>query len=64
MAEKCFACDRPLGGPSARAVTLDKAQTVYVGWECYRHILSAGDKGYQPPKGGPRLFAVTHGEER
>jgi hypothetical protein len=50
---KCFACDRPLGKNPHRAVTEDGAQIVFVGGECWKLI---GPNGYQPPKGGPRLF--------
>lgn len=59
---RCFACNRPLGGHPASADTRD-GQVVYVGGECERHILAAGDDGYQPPKGGPRLYPMKAGHE-
>jgi len=34
-------------------------QTVFVGPECFKHIRAAGDEGYQPPLGGPRLFEMS-----
>jgi len=56
--ERCFACGRKLGNrPAAMADTRD-AQTVFVGSECFRLITTAGDAGYQPPKGGPRLWIM------
>ena len=58
MKEKCFACDRPLGKNPARVDTRD-AQTVYVGSECAKLVAAAGDAGYQPPRGGPRLYPIT-----
>jgi hypothetical protein len=51
---KCFACDRRLGRNPYRAVTADK-QIVFVGSECYKNIKD--ESGYQPPKGGPKLYA-------
>jgi hypothetical protein len=59
MKTRCFACDRPTGNNPRRAVTEDgrspatNGQTVFVGSDCYKKI---GPDGYQPPKGGPRLF--------
>lgn len=51
--EKCFACDRKLGRNPHPAVTEDLGQIVYVGSECYKNI---SYDGWQPPKGGPRLY--------
>lgn len=56
---KCFACDRKLGKNPKVADTRDD-QWVYVGRECYKHILAAGSVGWQPPKGGPRLFILDN----
>jgi hypothetical protein len=58
MADKCFACDRTLGRSYALVDTRDD-QLVYVGSECFKLVVASGDRGYQPPKGGPRLYAVT-----
>lgn len=53
--ERCFACDKPLGENPHLVDTRD-CQTVYVGSECFKQISKAGNDGYQPPKGGPRLY--------
>ena len=59
-AKRCFACDRKLGKNPYLVDTRD-AQTVYVGSECYKLIRVAGEAGYQPPAGGPRLFLLPRG---
>jgi len=56
--DRCFACDRPLG-KTPRLVDTRDAQQVFVGVECAKHIDRAGDAGYQPPKGGPRLYPIA-----
>ena len=56
--ETCFACDKPLHGNPTLADTRD-GQTVYVGPECLRRIRAAGEAGYQPPRGGPRLYLIN-----
>lgn len=58
MNERCFACNRKLGKNPQQADTRD-SQVVLVGSECYRLIVEAGELGYQPPKGGPRLYPIT-----
>jgi hypothetical protein len=60
---KCFACEKPVGAKSHLAFTPD-GQSVYVGRECYNLIESAGDRGWQPPKGGPRLYTLSANPER
>lgn len=55
--EKCYACDRKLGR-RPRLVDTRDAQTVFVGTECFKLIEEAGEAGYQPPKGGPRLYLL------
>jgi hypothetical protein len=57
MTAKCFACDKPLGKTQRRVDTRDD-QTVFVGCECFRKVQAAGADGYQPPKGGPRLYPM------
>lgn len=59
MPERCFACDRLLSTrkPPVRVDTRDD-QTVYVGPECAKHVLKAGPDGWQPPKGGPKLYPL------
>jgi hypothetical protein len=55
--DRCFACDRPIKGTLHTAITSD-GQSVRVGIECALKIHRANDRGgYQPPKGGPFLFA-------
>jgi hypothetical protein len=58
MDEKCFACGRKLGKTPKLVDTRD-SQLVYVGVECFKEIQRAGEVGYQPPKGGPRLYLMT-----
>lgn len=54
--DQCFACGRKLHEGMERIVDTRDAQTVYVGPECYRKIKAAGEIGYQPPLGGPKLY--------
>lgn len=54
---RCFACNRPLGKSPVIVDTRDD-QTVYVGRECYKLVVAAGETGYQPPLGGPRLYLL------
>lgn len=62
--EKCYACGKPI--PKKRQplivnVALDD-QNVYVGPDCYRRIVKAGDDGYQPTRKaqpfGPKLYSL------
>lgn len=58
---KCFACDRPFRTAAVRALaSTSDGQTVYVGPECYRHVIACEADGYQPPKGGPRLYELRY----
>lgn len=57
---RCFACARKLGKNPNIADCADE-QTVYVGAECFNLIRKAGEAGYQPPKGGPRLYLLPPG---
>lgn len=54
---KCFACGRKLGASPRWADTRDD-QRVLVGRECAKPIEHAGEHGWQPPKGGPRLYPL------
>ena len=58
ITSKCFSCGRKLGKGRALADTRD-SQIVFVGSECIKLIGNSGKTGYQPPKGGPRLYTVT-----
>lgn len=60
MKERCFACDRILGRNPYPVDTRDD-QFVFVGSECYKLIKAAREAGYQPPKGGPRLYTIPRG---
>ena len=57
IALRCFACDRKLG-KNPKLVDTRDAQLVFVGSECHKMIVQAGESGYQPPLGGPRLFLI------
>jgi len=58
--ERCFACDKRLSRP--QIVFLEdrlsdlRQYEVHVGPECFARVEAAGAAGYQPPKGGPRLY--------
>jgi len=54
---RCFACGKKLGKNPTLVDTRD-AQLVYVGSECLKLILAAGEAGYQPPGIGPRLYPM------
>ena len=58
--DRCFACDAPLKRPefvfTEDRMSDGRAYEVYVGPECFKHVKAAGDAGYQPPKGGPKLY--------
>ena len=56
--ERCFACDRIIRSKNPMRADTRDAQVVFVGSDCHRKIMEAGDGGYQPPKGGPRLFPL------
>ena len=60
MIGRCFACDRKLGRNPAIIDTRD-GQTAFVGAECFKLIIKAGDSGWQPPKGGPKLYPIPKG---
>lgn len=60
--DKCFACDkklnhRPLAFDLTYWARTNDDQFVHVGSKCITRILKAGKVGYQPPKGGPKLFS-------
>lgn len=56
---QCFACGKILP-KTRRLVTCADEQDVYVGPDCYAHILAAGAAGFQPRRGGPRLYTLEH----
>lgn len=59
--ERCYACDKQIRNTPYLVDTRD-AQVVFVGPECFKRIRDSGPDGYQPPKGGPRLWTI-HGAE-
>ena len=59
MRARCFACDRQLG-KTPQLVTCADEQDVFIGAECAKHVAHAGAEGWQPPKGGPRLYLLAH----
>lgn len=54
----CFACNKLIKAGNEKLVDTKDAQLVFIGPECYKKVVKAGDKGYQPPLGGPRLFLI------
>lgn len=56
MMAQCFACGKLLKRQRL-AACLDE-QTVEVGPDCFKKIAAAGRDGFQPPRGGPRLFTL------
>lgn len=54
---RCFACGKVIrtGGKKHLADTRD-GQLVWVGPDCFKHIEDGWNLGYQPPRGGPRLY--------
>lgn len=57
--EHCFACGRVIRHKVPFKADTRDAQIVYVGPECFKLVAAAGEAGYQPPKGGPRLYPVA-----
>lgn len=55
---KCFACDRELPMTKMHLVACIDDQAVWVGSECFKHIKRSGIEGYQPPRGGPKLYTI------
>ncbi len=60
--EKCFACGRKTG-KSPELVDTRDGQLVYIGSECFKLVQTAGEEGYQPPLGGPRLWLIRQGKK-
>jgi hypothetical protein len=60
--DRCFACGRTLGNRPQLVRVQDEHTRVYVGRECAQLVLQAGAVGWQPPRGGPRLYALTEDE--
>lgn len=54
----CFACGKPFVSENPHEVDTRDDQKVYVGPDCYRRVMKCGEDGYQPPRGGPRLYPM------
>lgn len=61
--EKCFACGKKLGEDPTLVDTRD-GQTAYIGSECAKFVSQAGESGYQPPRGGPKLYPLKNSSPR
>ncbi len=59
MTKVCFACGRRLGR-NPKLVTCIDEQDVFVGTECGKLVEQSKEAGYQPPKGGPRLYDLRY----
>lgn len=63
--EKCYACGRAFRRNGFGLVVYHPAvltrdgQRQFVGFDCYEKVRDAGPEGWQPPRGGPRLFLET-----
>ena len=64
MTAKCFACGKKFRTAARWTVRCSDDQWVEVGPDCYRKVEAAGDAGYQPPLGGPRLFLIPTSEAK
>lgn len=68
VGETCYACGKKLGKSHAHARVTgeepDENNRYCVGSECDKLIRKAGEKGYQPPKGGPRLSPHEEGAKK
>lgn len=59
--DKCFCCGKPFRGSAKHLVDCGDDQLVFVGPDCYRHIVSVGCGGYQHPRGGGALLYPFEG---
>jgi hypothetical protein len=57
---ECYACGKRTKGVRSFTLTVclsdDDGRRVPVGPDCHKKTRLAGVRGYQPPKGGPRLY--------
>lgn len=56
--DKCFACGKAFRDGKKLLADTREDQKVFVGSACMKKIIRAGEAGYQPPLGGPRLYPV------
>lgn len=52
----CYSCGKRMS-TTAHLVYTEDHQPQFVGPECSRRIRREGASGYQPPQGGPKLYA-------
>ena len=58
MKQRYYACDRAMKPAGAPVYTADDGgQRQFVGPDCYLQVQAAASAGFQPPRGGPRLYA-------
>ena len=57
---KCYLCSKSLTREKYLVDTRD-SQTVYVGGDCYRKIISAGEEGVAVTGSGLRLYVMPNG---
>lgn len=57
LTDYCFCCGRKLGMFPVLVDTRD-AQTAFIGRRCWKKVRDAGDDGYQPVRGGPKLYPL------
>ena len=62
MKEKCFACGKVIHRAVPLLADTRDDQVTFVGADCWRKVKEAGEAGYQPPRGGPRLYPFPIGE--
>lgn len=53
---RCYACGKPLRSWQTAYMLDDDQAAQPVGSDCFRHVVQAGERGWQPPQGGPPLF--------
>lgn len=60
---RCFACNKPVRTSAVRLADTRDDQIVEVGPDCFKRIHRAGQGGYQPRLGGPRLYPMAPSNE-
>lgn len=55
LKERCYACGKAMRSRPNNVWTID-GQPQPVGRDCFKKVQSALGMGWQPPRGGPRLF--------
>lgn len=55
--EPCYCCGKKTANPYQAFCEDDNGQEQLVGRDCYKQIKAANSEGWQPPRGGPRMFS-------